>query len=176
MKKLFKISSILIGLVIVFAFVNPEKKVNKLVSKVWKNQEVSLSTLEVPDTLAAEITSLNTVYKDDEIVGYACYATAFGCRIGGCAAATKGNLQSYDTFDYIVIYDENLSILKVDIANYSGEYGYEICRPRWLTQFIGSTLGFELGENIDGISGATVSATFLIEDLNGLGKLIKEII
>ena len=176
MNKLIKISSIFIGLVIVFAFVNPEKKVNKLVAKVWKNQEVSLSSMEVPDTLAAEITSLDAVYKDGEIVGYACYATAFGCRIGGCAAATQGTVQANETFDYIVIYDQNLLILKIDIANYSGEYGFEICRPKWLTQFIGKTLGFELEKNIDGISGATVSASFLIEDLNALGKTMNLLI
>lgn len=176
MKILFKISSILVGLLIVFAFASPEKKVNKLVSKVWKNQEVSLSSMKVPDSLAAELTSLDAVYKDGEIVGYACYTTAFGCRIGGCAAASKGSIQANETFDYIVIYDQNLLILKIDIANYTGEYGFEICRPKWLTQFIGKTIGFELEKNIDGISGATVSASFLIEDLNALGKTIRSLV
>lgn len=176
MSKTFKIASILIGVALTFSFANPEKKVTKLVTKVWKNQEVSLEKIVLHDSLVTDITSLDAVMLNNEIAGYACYTTSFGCRIGGCAVTSSSGGQAYETFDYIVIYDEHLSILKVDIANYSGEYGYEICRPKWLTQFIGKTMGFKLEENIDGISGATVSATSLVEDLNNLGLILSEVI
>ena len=154
-------------------FVTPEKKLDKLVSKVWKGQETALSPVDIPDSVMNEIGNLNEVYINNELVGFACYTTAFGCRVGGCAAPGNPNVQSYETFDYIVVYDLNFEILKVDVANYGGQYGYEICRSKWLQQFEGKTDGFVLNENIDGITGATVSAQYLIDDLNEVGKKIK---
>jgi len=173
MKSIIKISATILGLVILVSFATPEKKMNKLASKVWKDKEVELLALEIPDSLKTDIIAMSVVKTEGVTVGYACYTTAFGCRVGGCAAPSTPNVQSYETFDYIVIYDTDLIIKKVDIADYGGQYGYEICRPKWLSQFIGQTNGFKLGENIDGISGATVSAQYLIDDLNAIGGTLK---
>ena len=129
--------------------------------------------MEIPSSLKGDVITLSAVKSKNETIGYACYTTAFGCKVGGCAAPSNPNAQSYETFDYIVVYDTDLNIKKVDIANYGGEYGYEICRQKWLSQFIGKNRGFELEKNIDGISGATVSATFLIDDLNDIGKKLE---
>lgn len=175
MKYLLKITSILLVIGLLFAFAKPEKKILKLATKVWKGKEISIEKIHLPDTLKTDISELNAIYTDGELVGYGCYTTAFGCRVGGCAAPTNANVQSYETFDYIVIYDTNLSIIRVDIANYGGQYGYEICRAKWLEQFQGRTSGFKLNENIDGISGATVSASFLIDDLNEVGVLLSDL-
>ena len=175
MKKGIKIASFLLTVMLVFAFTSPGKQINKLVSKVWKGQEVSMEKITLPDSFKMEIVELNKVYSNKELVGYACFTTAKGCRIGGCAAPESTNSESYETFDYIVIYDTDFSILKVEVANYSGQYGYEICRAKWLTQFMGKTFGFKLDENIDGISGATISATYLIDDLNNIGKTLQSL-
>ncbi len=162
-------------LTVLFAFATPERKLEKLTSKVWSEQEVSLQQLDVPDSLKVEINEWYQVTDDTgNLLGFACNSTAFGCKVGGCAAPSNPNVQSYETFDYNVIYDRDFKIKKVDIANYGGQYGYEICRAKWLEQFEGQTDGFELNTNIDGISGATVSAQFLIDDLNSLGALLKK--
>lgn len=161
----------------IMAFTKAEKKIERLVSKIWKDQEYTLDTIRVPDSLQADLGQVMKVVIDNETAGYVCYTTAFGCRVGGCAAPSNPNAQSYETFDYIVVYDPSFSILKVEVAEYGGQYGYEICRKKWLEQFEGSNSGFKLGDNIDGITGATVSATYLINDLNAVGqkiKLIKE--
>jgi hypothetical protein len=173
MNKLFKIAGFLSVIALMFSFVNPDKKLNKLVSKVWKDKELTLSRVALPDSLKISVSQFNEVWSEDELLGYACYATAFGCKIGGCAAPSTPNDDSFETFDYIVVYDSNLSILKIDIADYGGQYGYEICRSKWLSQFEGRTNGFKLNENIDGISGATVSASYLIDDLNSVGIRLK---
>lgn len=175
MKKGIKIASILLAVLVVCAFTSPGKQINKLVSKVWKGQEVSMEKISLPDSFQLDIVELNKVYSNKELLGYACFTTAKGCRIGGCAAPESPNSESYETFDYIVIYDTDFSILKVEVANYSGQYGYEICRAKWLSQFMGKTFGFKLEENIDGISGATISATYLIDDLNSIGKTLHEL-
>lgn len=155
------------------SFVAPEKKVEKLSSKIWKRKEITLAPVNLPDSLKADFKFLGAINSGTTLLGYGCYTSAFGCRIGGCAAPGNPNSEAYETFDYILIYDTNLSILKVDIAYYPGEYGYEICRSKWLQQFEGKTDGFELNKNVDGISGATVSVSYLINDLNSVGAKIK---
>lgn len=174
MKFILKISATVLCLVALVAFATPEKKINKLAAKVWKDKVVELEAMEVPSELRADLMTLSVVKSEGKIIGYACYTTAFGCRIGGCAAPSTPNSEAYETFDYIVVYDTDLNIKKVDIANYGGQYGYEICRPKWLEQFIGKNHGFKLEDDIDGISGATVSADYLIRDLNSLGAKLKE--
>ena len=172
-KRLLTPIILLFVILITSSFAAPEKKVIKLVNKVWKDNSPILNEIETPDSLKTNIGHLSEVIINENIVGYACYATAFGCKVGGCASPSNPNVQSYETFDYIVIYDVNFEVLKVDIAEYSGQYGYEICRTKWLKQFEGGRTGFKLGSNIDGITGATVSAQFLIDDLNTVGKELK---
>lgn len=172
-----KILTFLISLVSCFliSFGTPEKQMEKVIKKEWKGKEVKLTPVSVPDSVKVDISYLSGVTLNKKLLGYVCYTTAYGCRIGGCAGPTTPNAQSYETFDYIIVYNSDLKIRKVDIANYGGEYGYEICRPKWLKQFEGSTTGFNLNENIDGITGATVSATYLIESINHVGKLMKKL-
>lgn len=176
MKKALHILLVCFGLAMLFSFAGPERKTERAVSRVWKTKEFVLQDVELPDSLKSDYTLLQKVFIEDQLVGYVCYTTAFGCRIGGCAAPKNANAQSYETFDYIVIYDTDLKIKRVDIAHYSGDYGYEICNPRWLKQFIGATSGFKLNDNIDGIAGATVSATFLIDDLNVVGSDLRKVL
>lgn len=176
MKKL-TYATLLLGIgFAVSSFGDPEKKINRLISKTWKTNDYTLNIMDIPDSLKVDLGMLNRVEINDTTVGYVCYTTAFGCKVGGCAAPSNPNAESYETFDYIVVYDTDLSILKVDIAEYGGQYGYEICRAKWLDQFKGSRSGFKLGENVDGITGATVSAQYLIDDLNVVGEKIGYVI
>jgi len=172
--KRFTLTSFFAALaILLFAFAVPERKLEKLTSKVWTDESFQLEQLEVPDSLKAEMNDLYKVTSNEgQLLGYVCNTTAFGCKVGGCAAPSNPNVQSYETFEYIVIYDRDFRIKKIDISNYGGQYGYQICRSKWLEQFEGSTKDFELNENIDGISGATVSAQFLVDDLNDLGALL----
>ncbi len=170
MRITFNISALLFGTLVMMAFVSPQKKIDKIISKVWKDKEVTAIRKSVPDSLEQDIMMLSEVVSEGKTIGYVCYAMAFGCQIGGCAAPSSPNAQTYETFDYIVVYDNELKILKVDIADYGGQYGYEICRKKWLSQFRGKNGGFVLDGNIDGISGATISAKYLIDDLNLIGE------
>lgn len=172
MKQILKIGFFIGVALVIMAFATPEKKMLKIVNKVW-SKEAILKDMNVDGLTELSAGNLKEVVLNGEIQGYVCYATAFGCRVGGCAAPKMANAGSYETFDYIVAYDKDLKIKKVDIADYGGSYGYEICNVRWLKQFVGSTCGFKLNENVDGITGATVSATYLIDDLNALGQELK---
>lgn len=166
---------LVLGLAVVFIIVaaaTPEDKMRKIIDKIWVKEEVSLIALDIPDSLSSEVSFIGLIKEGKDVLGYGCYATTFGCRVGGCAAPSNPNAQSYETFDYIVVYDADGKVLKVDIAVYGGQYGYEICRKKWLRQFEGKSR-FKLEENIDGVTGATISANFLIEDLNRMTTIIK---
>jgi len=63
-------------------------------------------------------------------------------------------------FDYVVLFNPDRSIKKSKILIYREDYGRQVGSQRWLKQFIGKKSGESLvyGEDIDAISGATISA------------------
>lgn len=75
-----------------------------------------------------------------------------------------------DQFDYLILLDNNLTIVKAKVLMYREEYGGEIGSKRWLKQFIGKTQNDELkyGENIIAISGATISVRSMTSAVNDL--------
>lgn len=163
---------LLASVVFSFGFVLNEKAIDKVLKKSFKNLVYEKAIVEVPDSLKTTLGELYSVSVNGKLEGYVCYATAFGCKVGGCAKPNDPNLSSYETFDYIVVFNKDLSIRNLEIANYPGAYGYEICRKSWLNQFIGKTPALKLYEDVDGVSGATISAQFLVEDLNFVKSMI----
>jgi len=80
-----------------------------------------------------------------------------------------------DQFDYLILLDNNLTILKAKVLAYREDYGGEIGSKRWLKQFIGKTQDDELRyqDNIVAISGATISVRSMTEAVNDLLKSLK---
>jgi Na+-translocating ferredoxin:NAD+ oxidoreductase RnfG subunit len=64
---------------------------------------------------------------------------------------------------YLAVYDSQLSIVEVQVIRYREQHGGAVQNLSWLDQFKGfaSDSGFMLGEHIDGITGATLSANAL---------------
>ena len=64
---------------------------------------------------------------------------------------------------YVVVYDSQLSVVEVQVIRYREQHGGAVQNPSWLDQFKGfkSDSGFILGEHIDGVTGATLSANAL---------------
>lgn len=63
-------------------------------------------------------------------------------------------------FDYVLIFNPQLTLVKAKVLIYRETFGRAIETPRWLKQFEGMTptSSPRFGDNIDGISGATISA------------------
>ena len=87
--------------------------------------------------------------------------------------AVKGLLYSgsargrYDWFDFIVIYNQDLLIEKVEIIVYREDHGLEITNKSWLAQFRGKTgCEADYGKDIDAVSGATLSANSLMSAIS----------
>lgn len=80
-----------------------------------------------------------------------------------------------DEFDYLVLLDTDLVIIKAKILIYREDYGGEIGSKRWLKQFIGKTKAdeFRYGDNIDAISGATISVRSMTHAMNDLMKSLR---
>ncbi|ULC58645.1 FMN-binding protein [Flaviramulus sp. BrNp1-15] len=78
-------------------------------------------------------------------------------------------------FDYFVLLDKDLIVLKSKVLIYREEYGGEIGSSRWLKQFIGKKGGDQLkyGDNIMAISGATISVRSMTNAMNNLLESLK---
>jgi Na+-translocating ferredoxin:NAD+ oxidoreductase RnfG subunit len=80
-----------------------------------------------------------------------------------------------DQFDYLILLDNNLVVLKAKVLVYREDYGGEIGSTRWLKQFIGKTQNDELKyqDNIVAISGATISVRSMTTAVNDLLQSLK---
>jgi hypothetical protein len=150
-----------------------ERVINRAIRKIWKEKEV----IKVPvrcdlNEMYFREGSLFKLESESDTLGWLCIRTASGCKIGGCGVGnyaswpTLNLSESYEKFDYALIADPDFQILKVIILDYPGVYGYEICSPAWLKQFKGYRGGkLTYGHDIQAISGATISANSITEDI-----------
>ena len=92
------------------------------------------------------------IYIDGEVLGY---------------FALDQSMGQYDYFDYLVLFDQDLTILTVKLLTYREDYGYEISSRWWLSQFIGKKYGKQMlyKQDIDALSGATISAESITNSL-----------
>ncbi len=99
------------------------------------------------------------------------------CRSGGCSVPfDEYNTENSEYFDYFILFDKVFSVRKVQVFNYQATHGHEITTKGWLKQFIGYN-GDEIlrpGNNIDAISGATISVNSITNDVSEKTLLLKQ--
>lgn len=95
-------------------------------------------------------------------------------KLMGYAYVSKAASKT-DQFDYLVLLDPDLIVMKVKVLIYREDYGGEIGSKRWLQQFIGKTQNDELKyqQNLVAISGATISVRSMTNAMNDLLKSLK---
>ena len=143
-----------------------QKKVNKEIKNTFETEAFTLSEVMIDSELANSLASdfnNNNLYKiesKNEVLGYAYISKAFG---------------KLDYFDYLVLLDKDLIVLKSKILVYREDYGGEIGSKRWLKQLIGKSKDDKLvyGDNIMAISGATVSVQAMTNAMNDLFYSLK---
>lgn len=75
-----------------------------------------------------------------------------------------------DVFDYAVLLDTDIKVVNAKVLIYREQHGRQIGTRRWLKQFMGMGVDDkpELGVNVDGISGATISATSMTKAMSDI--------
>lgn len=127
-----------------------QKKLEKSISKIWKNKTILKKEIIIPIEIQKEIgtkikdQSLYKIFVDDRIEGY---------------LFLDSKNSKFNLFDYMVLLNTDLSVKNVNILVYREDYGGEICSPTFLKQFNGKNFNSEikLGRDVQGISGATIS-------------------
>ncbi|WP_345193757.1 FMN-binding protein [Algibacter agarivorans] len=145
---------------------NIQKKVDKEIQKSFNIETFNFTEVTIASEITKDLPSkfeANNLFKieaNDSLLGYAYLSKA--------PSKTA-------QFDYLVLLDKDLIVLKSKVLIYREEYGGEIGSTRWLKQFIGKKGGDELkyGDNIIAISGATISVRSMTNAMNDLLKSLK---
>ncbi|GAA4107183.1 hypothetical protein GCM10022393_02270 [Aquimarina addita] len=143
-----------------------QKKVTKEITSYFDTEDFSTAVVKISDVdnalVKAEFGKENllSISGSDGLLGYA--------YIGNAPSKTA-------TFDYLVIFDKDFVIATSKVLIYREEYGGEIGSKRWLKQFIGKSKNDDVkfGENVDAISGATISVRSMTNAISNLLKSMK---
>ena len=145
------------------------KKMDRHVSKIFGN-EIKYKEISLADSLAIDH-QLFTIYTSDTVCGYSMITRALGCKIGGCDKPSKDTI-SFEEFFFLTAFDKQQNIKKVRVLEYTSDHGYQIANKGWLKQFEKGK-SFTVGENIDGISGATISVKSITNGVNNQLEIIQ---
>ena len=145
---------------------NIQKKVDKEISETFQVETFMFEPFSVPDDVSKllpskfEADSFFQIHYNNQLLGYAYVSKA---------------PSKTDLFDYLVLLDNELVVLKTKVLVYREDYGGEIGSKRWLKQFIGKTQNDDLryGDNIIAISGATISVRSMTTAVNNLLQSLK---
>lgn len=168
MYKMKKIAILSIVVLLISSFTT-SKKTEALIEKEIKTvfnlvkyskQPISVSS-EINKTLPIKIDDTNffKIKNEEKITGYYYFGQAFG---------------KADYFDFIVIFDKDLIVSKVKVLVYREDHGSEVGSKRWLNQFNGkkTTENLTYQKDIAAISGATISAKSITNEINKLLKTV----
>jgi hypothetical protein len=145
------------------------KKMTRHLTKIY-GKEVHYKEATLNDTLAIDH-QLFKIFNADTLSGYSIITRALGCKIGGCDKPSTDTL-NFEQFFFFTAFDKQKKIKKVRILEYTSDHGYQIANKGWLKQFEEGH-HFTLGENIDGISGATISVKSITQSVNDQIKIIQ---
>ncbi len=134
-----------------------QKKITKTIATLWEDKVIIKQTINLTPEQQNLIKfklgkNVQALKNNEKIVGYLYLSQA----------ASRS-----DKIDFMVIFNQDLTILKAQVLVYREEYGAEVGSRRWLKQFVGKTNGeaMKFGDDIQNISGATISARSLTEGI-----------
>lgn len=110
------------------------------------------------------------IKSNEELVGYVFLKEVLACNLNGCSSGIDENNElgtGKERFDLSVVTDTDFNIRNIKVLDYFSDYGYEICGKSYLKQYTNQSICFLSDEQnqIDGISGATISITVLQSSL-----------
>ncbi len=155
----------------------PYPKIEKTIKKQFGNSSFELIPVSVENNFQSQ-TKVFTIDINNITSGFVYVSRINSCRAGGCTVNFTSERAEFEYFDYFLITDQNGVVLKVKVYNYQATHGQQVMSRGWLKQFIGfngdQTLNY--GSDIQAISGATISAKAITNDIQEAEKLIQKII
>jgi len=160
-----KILSIFIPAFILFGGVSDKvkQKANKAITRYFETDSFTKKIILLDD-----ISELQSDEKENKVV---MHIFDNDSKSLGYAVLSKGKGR-FDYFDFIVIYNNNLDVKKVKVLEYTSSRGAEICSYNWLKQFVDNKQFHDYGKNIDALSGATMSAESIVNEINLINKIM----
>ena len=146
-----------------------QKKIDAAIKSTYKIEVYTLESISVSEELDKATKAkfkgdhlFKLLQQDTLVVGY--------IYVGQAPSMKK-------VFDYIILFNTDLSIKKSKVLIYREDYGLQIGSQRWLKQFIGLTIEDNViyGENIDAIAGATISASSMTRATNAVLQSLRKI-
>jgi len=160
-----------------------KQKIRKQITKLYATEQFEIKEFKLEDSLQQQVDQgiFQAIYANNNLSGIMYMGKVKTCAIGGCVAINPLDASpdlNNEYFDYIIFFDTNAIIKKVRIIDYNATYGYEVCSKNWLKQFIGyfGNESLLVGKNVDGISGATISANAIATDITLQTQLVKSIL
>jgi Na+-translocating ferredoxin:NAD+ oxidoreductase RnfG subunit len=129
-----------------------KKKIDAAILATYEVETSVLKNISITPAMNSETAAefkennLFKIYSDSNLLGY--------LYLGEAPSMKR-------RFDYIVMFNIDFTIKKSKVLIYREEHGKQIGSQRWLKQFIGLSAADNpiYGEDIDAISGATISAS-----------------
>lgn len=169
--------SVLVGASLSIDLKIPIAKIEKSIKKLKLGDNVVVSPIiGVSDEMTqSEIFKLES---GSDIVGYVYVSRLNSCRADGCSSVQSNNGGDFEFFDYFLITDTSGKVIQVKVYNYQATHGHQVMSKGWLKQFVGYSGSHALryGLDIQAISGATISAKAITNDIQRAEKLIAGII
>ena len=147
----------------------PDKIVSRSIKKIWKADNYELKEMmELNIKSCIRNGKIFKVITREKSLGYVYWGRVNSCKSGGCSADHFDNVLTFEYFDYYLLLDTNKQVVWVKIYNYQATQGHEVMSRGWLNQFKGLQPGESLtfGKDIEAITGATVSANAITEDIH----------
>lgn len=155
----------------------PHKRISKTIKKYIGIESYQLIQIKGILTLYSQI-KVFKIQAQSVTCGYVYINRVNSCRGGGCSITTDNEVEEFEYFDYYFVTDEKGIVQKVKIYNYQATQGHQVMSAGWLKQFIGfrGDQNLVYGKDIQAISGATVSATSLIHDIEDAEEIINRLL
>jgi len=155
------------------------KKYIKDVRKTFSVSEFHTRELVIPDSIIntwPDLGQFSEIIVSGNEVGYSYTGRVNTQKANGATTGSK-EMDALEYFDYFILFDKSLKVLRVTVFNYQALYGQEICAPGWLKQFTGFDGSYKLkvGKNIDAITGATLSSKSIAMDVQRISYVFSRI-
>lgn len=136
------------------------KKLYKVIEKTWVLSSPAIEKIVVDEQvyMAQNEFSVFKVLDNGQAKGFLYLTQAKG---------------RFDYFDYVILFNTNFEIEKVEVLLYRSAYGGEVSGKNWLKQFVGmKNETKEYGKDINAISGATISGKAITNGINEATKIM----